>query len=69
MFFRLHPLLRKPLLQNAVAEAPRGAVGFEDVAGSEFVEEIYEVERKEALAVELVAEKEVLENGKPQNIH
>lgn len=51
------------LLQDAVAEAPGGAVGFEEVAGGHFIQEIHEAQGQHPGTVELPAEQPVLEDG------
>ncbi len=49
------PLGCEVFLQDAVAETPGGAVGFEEVAGGHFVEEMDEAEGQGTGTVELPA--------------
>lgn len=51
------------LLQNPVPEPPSRTIGFEEVAGGHFVEEMDEAQGQHPGTVELPAEEPVLEDG------
>ena len=62
------PLPRKIILNDPVAEAPGRAVGFEEMAGGHFVEEMDEAQGQHPGTVELPTQQPVLEDGKVERL-